>query len=299
MTALDSEPTDEPDLVITAYRLPGLAALRIIPATNNRNWMVVTPHRFAYRCLPLVMANQAGWFILNSHSLQVTWSGGKEQSSLRVEYLKGSEPYPATSHFGCGIVTWHIPYLFRTPPGYDLLVRGPSNYPKDGIMPLEGLVETDWTPASFTMNWMMTSPSASVIFDIDEPIAMIVPQKRGLLERFKPKVSDIETNPAVALSNLKWSESRQNFIRELPKSGETWEKHYFLGTSPDGTSALPGLHRTKLSLGSFINEPNSQCLGEEMRHDGAEAPGCLNTDESIRAESEKFGTEVHGDQPRD
>jgi hypothetical protein len=37
----------------------------------------------------------------------------------------------AISHFGSGILTWNVPYLFRTPPGYNLLVRGPANWPKD------------------------------------------------------------------------------------------------------------------------------------------------------------------------
>ena len=30
---------------------------------------------------------------------------------------------------------------------------GPPNHVKDGIQPLVGLVETDWLPFPFTMNW--------------------------------------------------------------------------------------------------------------------------------------------------
>jgi hypothetical protein len=121
--------------------------------------MQATNERFANRCLPLLIANQAGWFLLNSHPIRVTWDGGNELSNLQVEYLKGFPPYPAVSHFGHGIVTWTIPYLFRTPPGYNLLVRGPSNWPKDGAHALEGIVETDWSVATFTMNWMLTRPN--------------------------------------------------------------------------------------------------------------------------------------------
>jgi len=33
---------------------------------------------------------------------------------------------------------------------------GPPNWPKDGVYPLSGLVETDWLPFPFTMNWQMT-----------------------------------------------------------------------------------------------------------------------------------------------
>jgi hypothetical protein len=35
----------------------------------------------------------------------------------------------------------HLPMLFRSPAGYNLLVPGPANYPKDGVRPLEGIVE--------------------------------------------------------------------------------------------------------------------------------------------------------------
>ena len=45
---------------------------------------------------------------------------------------------PMSSHFGYGILTWTLPYLFRTPPDWNLLARGPSNLPKDGIQALEG-----------------------------------------------------------------------------------------------------------------------------------------------------------------
>jgi Family of unknown function (DUF6065) len=43
--------------------------------------------------------------------------------------------------------------VFRTPPGCNLYVRGPANSPKDGIAALEGIIETDWSEATFTMNW--------------------------------------------------------------------------------------------------------------------------------------------------
>jgi hypothetical protein len=107
--------------------------------------------RFANRCLPLRIANQAGWFILNSHPLRVTWTGGNDLSALEVESLDPSVAPPAASHFGSGILTWNIPYLFRTPPGYNLHARGPANWPKDGACPLEGIVETDWAVSTFTI----------------------------------------------------------------------------------------------------------------------------------------------------
>jgi hypothetical protein len=143
--------------------------------------MNATDEHFANRCLPMLIANQAGWFVLNPRALRVTWTGGNSRDSLRIESVGGGLPPPAVSHFGHGILTWNLPYLFRTPPGYSLLVRGPANWPKDGIYPLEGIV-AGWSEATFTMNWKVTRPDHSITFEEDEPICMVVPFRVGELE---------------------------------------------------------------------------------------------------------------------
>ena len=155
--------------------------------------MEETNDRFANRCLPLLMANQAGWFLLSAHAVRVTWLGTNELSGVRVELIKGAPPHPVLSHFGHGIVTWHIPYLFRTPPGYNLLVRGPANWPKDGATPLEGLVESDWSAATFTLNWRLTRPHHPVTFEQGEPIGMLLPQRRSELEAFQPELCTLDS----------------------------------------------------------------------------------------------------------
>lgn len=107
--------------------------MRLVPAPPARRWMDETSYRFANRCLPLRMANQAGWFVLNDHPLCATWDGGDGRGSVSVESLEEMPPGgPATpllaySHFGHGILTFEIPFLFRTPPGYNVLARGPAN----------------------------------------------------------------------------------------------------------------------------------------------------------------------------
>ena len=40
--------------------------MRLIAAPADRDWMDATPNRFANRCLPLRIAAQAGWFVVNS-----------------------------------------------------------------------------------------------------------------------------------------------------------------------------------------------------------------------------------------
>lgn len=234
--------------------------MQIVPAARWRDWMNATYDRWANRCLPLLMANEAGWFLLNPVAFSATWDGGSACESVVIEY-EGSPPPGAecvSSHFGYGIVTWGIPYLFRTPPGVNLLARGPANWPKDGAYALEGLVETDWSVATFTMNWKLTRPGATVVFEEGEPFCMIVPQARGALERFHPAVREFTTDPDLRTRVKEWSDRRQEahvkkFLAQFgpaAKESQTqWEADYFRGTYPDGESSPE--HQTKQRLRPF------------------------------------------------
>jgi hypothetical protein len=243
--------------VLTAYCVNRSLALPVVPAARERAWMEATDRHFANRCLPLLIANQAGWFLLSGHTVRVTWTGGQGASALRVELLAGDAPCPAISHFGHGIVTWHVPYLFRTPPGFNLLVRGPPNWPKDGIAPLEGIVEADWSDATFTMNWQMTRRRRAVTFEAGEPIAMLLPQRRGELEAFHPEYRDISSDPDVQASYDLWAEDRAWFNELLHRPGSAeqqrgWQKQYFQGVRADGNPGTAA-HQTKLALRPFID----------------------------------------------
>ena len=243
--------TEVPALI--AYRVSAIN-MRLVPAPRARDWMQSTRDHFANRCLPLLVANQAGWFALNSHRFRAVWNGGEEPTDTRIEYLSGKPPYAAVTHFGYGIITWNLPYLFRTPPGYKLLARGPSNLPKDGVYALEGVVETDWSVAAFTMNWKLTRPHHPVTFEVDEPVCMLVPQRRNELEAFEAKIRSIEGDPELYQRYAQWHQSRTQFLTDLRIPGsdavaEGWEKHYFQGTAPDGARAPE--HQTKLHLRDF------------------------------------------------
>ena len=49
---------------LTCFLHPGWQPL-IRPAPARRDWMDATPESFAYRCLPLDIANAHGWELLN------------------------------------------------------------------------------------------------------------------------------------------------------------------------------------------------------------------------------------------
>jgi hypothetical protein len=240
---------------LIAYRIHKYPSLPIVPASSQRRWMDQTRERFAYRCLPLLIANQNGWFILNVHKIRVVWTGGDSMESLKIICRAGppQTPCPAASHFGHGVLTWNLNYLFRTSPGYNLWARGPSNHPKDGITALEGIIETDWSVATFTMNWKVTTPNHPIDFEPGEPICMITPVKRGETETFQPMVRDLDTEPEVAQKFQAWARSRDQFNADLRRADsqavqQQWQKDYVQGHGPGVTARE---HQTKLSVRGF------------------------------------------------
>ncbi|MGD9708572.1 MAG: DUF6065 family protein [Halothiobacillaceae bacterium] len=228
------------------------------PAPLKRDWMEQTPDRFAYRCLPLNIANTIGWELLNPVGFEAIWSGGDDKDAIRITPDEAGHPRLAVSHFGSGILTFHIPLLFRTPPGIQIMATGPINAPKDGIAPLAGVVETDWLPFTFTMNWKFTRADQPVRFEAGEPIAAIIPLMVGLLEHMSPRILDMHEEPGLADRFRAWTKARNTFIARLAERDpeavkEGWQRHYFQGTDLDGAK-VRAEHRTKVSLRPFRDE---------------------------------------------
>ncbi len=230
--------------------------------------MEATVERTANRCLPLLIANESGWVLHNPFAFTATWDGRDHPDGISIEHVgEGRAPISGfvRSGFGHGIVTFAVPYLFRTPPGYNLLARGPANWPKDGACALEGVVETDWSVATFTMNWKLTRPGHSVTFEEDEPFCMVVPQRRGELEAFEPELQWLSDDPATEEGTREWAERRHRlevekflseYSSEFEESRDAWERDYFKGRMPDGSAAPE--HQTKLRLRAFAErEPRS------------------------------------------
>lgn len=228
---------------------------RLVPAPLERDWMEETTNKFAYRCLPLNIANGHGWLVLNSTPIVAQWDGGPGPEAIHVEAERvEGESVSAVSHFGHGVLTFHVNGLFRTEPGFDLWVGGPVNMLKDGIQPLTGVVETDWSPFTFTMNWRFTRARAPVAFEIDEPICMLFPVQRGLIESIEPEFKSMASDPELKAAFDAWNASRQKFNDDLkvPDSEAVkkgWQKEYFRGDSPGPDK--PENHRTKLRAKPF------------------------------------------------
>lgn len=238
---------------LTAYVVDG-HSVDIRPAPFERDWMDATDQRYAYRCLPLSIANAHGWEILCAQGFAAVWDGGPTLEAVRVTPdVPGHAP--ALGHFGYGVLTFHVPCLFRTAPGFDLWVQGPVNRAKDAIAPLTGVVETDWSPFSFTMNWQFTRADTPVRFEKGEPFCHLMPVRRGELEAVEPELRLLSEDPELKRQHESWGASRSKFNTDLRAPGsaaqaEKWQKMYHRGVTPDGAAGAND-HRTRLKLRPF------------------------------------------------
>ena len=246
--------SDEP-IDLACYVFDGWKP-RLRAAPSRRDWMDATPESFAYRCLPLNIANAHGWELLSPIGFEAEWNGGggTDDVTIRLDHPT-PEGLPPCSIFGNGVLTFHAEGLFRTPPGFNLWLSGPPNSFKDGIAPLGGVIETDWSPYSFTMNWRFTRPNHPIRFEENEPFAWFFPLPRDLPERVRPRIAPIDEAPDLKRQFAAWSASRDAFqarMRTHPPSApaDKWQKLYYRGVDADGRKGCPD-HRGKLRLAEF------------------------------------------------
>jgi hypothetical protein len=249
---------------LVAYQIydhPLLNTFRIEAASKFRSWMDESPDRFAYRCLPLVIANQTGWVITCPTSFTVSWTGGGDLESLvfRFDDVENEVMWRdwIGSHFGNGILTFSVPYIFRTSEGYGLSVRGPTNAFKPGAVGLDGFIETDWHDFTFTMNWKLTDPGRAIRFEVGEPIAMIQPTSIAQMEAVNVALLPVAINPELAAAFEQKRASRSHFNARTDR-GKEWQRDYFAGRKADLTTTP--VHYSKVRLAEF-----SVCGPEEER----------------------------------
>lgn len=234
---------------LRATRLIEGPGFELEPAAIGRQWMDDTVARFAYRCLPLSMANQAGWAITCPLDFEAVWDG-------KAIAFRADDPAEAAAwapfvgeRYGKGVVSFRLPYLFATDPGYGLLVRGPTNIAVPGAHPLDVYLDTGEAEAGFAMDWKLTAPGRAVRFRKGAPICQVLPYPNALLEALAPRVLPLEANPPLLASFQAWSASRSEFLKDPTRTDADWQKDYFQGKTMAG-ERVHG-HKTRLHLAPF------------------------------------------------
>ena len=220
----------------------------------QRGWMDATPSRYAYRCLPLTIVNQTGWWIMNPVGFTANWRGQSAPGTIDFRFDHEPDLWKGwiNSQFGEGIITWNTPFLFRTKPqGSRLLVCGPANHFKANAHPLTALIESDWMSMSFTMNYKIMSPNEPVRFDVGEPLFQAIPLVSNAcadLETAKVTYQKLGEDPEVNRSYQEWHEGRMRFHEQKARGdvrADDWQKDYFQGRDATGREAPPD-HMTKV-----------------------------------------------------
>jgi Family of unknown function (DUF6065) len=223
-------------------------------ADVRRQWMDDTPNAFAYRCLPLTIANQLGWHITCPVGFTAFWRGSPAPGHIDFTFDRDPGLWKTliNDQFGQGIITWNTPFLVRTKPvGTRLLVTGPANYFRPFAHPLMAVIETDWLTASFTMNYKLSAACESVRFEAGEPLMQLIPMGGNVyadLENAKVTYQRLVDDPQMQQKYVDWSNGRREF-HQAKAAGQVkpddWQRDYFRGRDIQGNAA-PTHHATKL-----------------------------------------------------
>ena len=251
----------------------GPVAPQLVPARPHRDWMDRYPGRHPYRCLPLAIANTFGWELLSPCDLKIEWNGRPGFADIQIS---AEDDFPlvnefAVSNFAAGIVSFHTGYLFVTDPDWLLLATGPLNQPRDGMVPLSGLIETEWLPYTFGMNWQLMRPGVHR-FRKNEPFCHIVPVQVKPLLAMEPEILDLDSNPELAAQVASYRERRLALRARQSEQFEvdgtdapSWTREYFHGRLADGFTASN--HCPKLRLREPVDRRTIKVEEQAVRID--------------------------------
>lgn len=236
---------------------PGETRCKIEKASPKRVWMDATQSHFAYRCLPLTIANMLGYHIFIKSEVAAEWDGRSETDAIKII---SDNTNSASSIFGHGILTFHIDWLVTTDDDQNTIITGPHNHFIKNAHALTGVYETDWAPFSFTMNWKISNPGR-VKFGTDDPICHIYTIPRGHVESEPIYIRPLSENQELYKQYSDFDKSRAEFIKR-DENQKGWQKHYFKGNYANGQKCPITNHQTKINMPEIKYEH----IGDEKKN---------------------------------
>ena len=229
----------------------------IRPAPVERDWMEATSQRFAYRCLPLNIANAYGWEVLCNAGFLAMWTGRQYRCDRdRAEpgtIAAGRQPFrPWHPHLPSALPVPHRARRGTDGAGADQPAegrdRGALRHHRDRLVALQLHHELDVHPAG-----------TPVRFEKGEPYCHIFPVRCGALEGMEPELGVLSDEPELKRQHDAWTASRASFNTDLKQPGsdaqsEKWQKRYYRGLSPDGAPTAAEAHRTRFRQKPFKTE---------------------------------------------
>ena len=235
---------------ITINRLlDGPPIFPVVPLTAKRDWMNKSRDKFAYKCIPLNIANQYGYAVLCPEDFTLDWWGGKEEKDVDFQVTSKDDYFKdhLHSYFGGGTFTIHVDFIIRTPEGFSTYIRGVPNETKQGLKPLDAIVETDWLSYTFTYNFLLTEPG-SYSFKKGEPLFVFFPIERNTVENFELIESHIKNNKELLEDFSHYHNKRIDAIK-VPLKKPVWQYFYRDGAKSSGEKVNIKNHITNLIFG--------------------------------------------------
>ena len=120
--------------------------------------------------------------LLCPQAFEATWNGGPTAEDVEIHSTADASQGFVRSG-GEGRLTFHPGVQFKTESDQILWARGPIDQPKEGLAPLETMVDSSVLPCTLTLSWRFTRPGCSVRFEAGEPFCTVLPYpKSGLQE---------------------------------------------------------------------------------------------------------------------
>ena len=196
--------------------------------------------RHPYRCLPLVIANQCGLgAALARRRSGRTGTAGPAKEDVEVRF-DGPPDNRIVSHFGSGVITFTVPFLFRTPPGINLWVKGPAQLDQ-GRRPAARRGGRDRLARVHVHDELEDDPGVRV-GAVREGRAVLHAGAGAARAGREPRAAArcrSTANPELQAQYQTWEESRNGFLtglttRDPEAVKQGWQKDYFQGKTPDG-----------------------------------------------------------------
>lgn len=201
---------------------------------QRRNWF----SKHAYHCLPMLIGNQYGFAIKSLYKFNAVWDGGDGSKNVNIEILDGDGKTPehqnpcqfVSSHFGMGTITIQNRFVFRTPPGVNLMTIHPPNVFVDGLNHITAVIETDNLRRDFTFNLKLTRPNHKVTINKGDWIGCVLPIPRYFQDNFVISDStEIFDNKEIYDEQMTAKTFGEERRKDDPKKRNGNGKRYFKG----------------------------------------------------------------------
>ncbi len=171
-------------------------------------------------CLPLAMANSAGFYILSPATFVVEWDGDTQADAV-VKVIEKMPCCEVDNHAAFGSFTIQPGFVPKTRQTGDfILIKGIPNERCTPYQCMEAMIEAWWSPAKFGLVFLLNQAGRFLV-NIGDPIAQMLVYKASGYE--------IEASTNKPEMHLKWEERRS-------RNGYTKDFDYLHGRYPDGST---------------------------------------------------------------